>query len=286
MPFKGPALAASLYGDVALREYCDLDILIRREDVRRAIEVLLAGGYRTDLPTRPADRAAYLRARHELHFITLDGSLIEIHQTFLAPFFCFPLDDESLWRRLERKSFCGREILALAPEDLLLVLCAHGTKHRWARLAWICDVARLLVVSGSELDWSVIMSRAESLGATRMVLLGLVLAGRLLGAPVPAAILARAEGDVSVNQLARKVEASLFDQEGTAASEFESHRFYLQARERWRDKLLYCTHLAFMPTEEDHSAMSLPSLLSPLYYPLHAVRVLRKYGFTSLKSLL
>jgi hypothetical protein len=41
-----------------------------------------------------------------------------------------------------------------------------------------------------------------------------------------------------------------------------------------------------MPTEEDHSALSLPSLLSPMYYPLHAVRVFGKYGLASLKSFL
>ena len=284
--FKGPALAALLYGDITLREFCDLDILIRREDVRRVKEVLLERGYKTDLPAGPAQEAAYLRARHELHFISGDGCSIEIHQTFLAPFYCFPFDDEALWQRLEKKPFCGREILALAPEDLLLVLCAHATKHCWTRLAWICDMARLLVVAGAEIDFSRVMSRASSLGAARMVLLGLFLAHQVLGAPVPSGILNSAERDARALRLARKVEASIFNREKIAPSELESHRFFLQARERWREKFLYCTRLAFMPTEEDHSALSLPSLLSPMYYPLHAVRVFGKYGLASLKSFL
>ena len=71
-----------------------------------------------------------------------------------------------------------------------------------------------------------------------------------------------------------------------APNELQSHRFFLQARERWREKFLYCTRLVFMPTEEDHSALSLPSLLSPMYYPLHAIRVFGKYGLASLKSFL
>ena len=284
LAFKGPVLASSLYGDVGLREFVDLDILIRREDVLRAKDVLLAHGYRTDLPAEPARQAAYLRARHELHFTPEDGAyLIEIHQAFLAPFYCFAYDYESLWQRLERQPFCGREILALAPDDLLLVLCAHGAKHSWARLGWLCDVARLLFVSGQELDWPKITDRASSLGASRMVLLGLFLAGHLLRAPVPAEILERADKDKSVTRLAGRVVKSLFGR-GSAVGDLRGHLFFLRARERFRDKLGYCSRLAFMPTEEDRSVLSLPSLLSPLYYPLHAIRVAGKYGLTSLRS--
>ena len=166
------------------------------------------------------------------------------------------------------------------------MLCAHATKHCWARLAWICDVARLLVVSSGEIDFSRVMSRASSLGAARMVLLGLFLAHQVLGASVPAEILNQAKQDAPVLRLARNVEDSIFDREAITTSELDSHRFFLQARERWREKFLYCTRLAFMPTEEDHSALSLPSLLSPMYYPLHAVRVFGKYGLASLKSFL
>jgi len=285
LAFKGPVLAASLYGNIALRESVDLDILIRREDVPRAKEAMLAQGYRTDLPTDSAPETAYLRARYELHFTTENGLLIEIHQAFLAPYCCFSLDDEALWRRLERKSFCGREILALTPEDLLLALSAHATKHRWSRLAWICDVARLLVVSNEEIDWPLLTSRASSLGAGRMLRLGVFLAGHLLGAPVPAEIMQSAEQDQSLVRLAGSVVKSLF-REDTAAGDLGDHLFFLNARERFRDKLVYCTRLAFTPTEEDHSALSLPSLLSPLYCPLHAFRVMGKYGLTSLKSLL
>ena len=36
VPFKGPALAQALYGHLALRQFCDLDILVREADVWRA----------------------------------------------------------------------------------------------------------------------------------------------------------------------------------------------------------------------------------------------------------
>src|SRR5437867_3029022 len=113
---------------------------------------MLAQRYRTDLSADPAEEAAYLRARYELHFTPEDGAcLIEIHQAFLAPFYCLPFDYDSLWQRLTRKPFFGRELLTLALDDVLLVLCAHGAKHSWSRLGWLCDIARLLVVCGDGL---------------------------------------------------------------------------------------------------------------------------------------
>jgi len=283
--FKGPVLATELYGDLALRDFDDIDILIRRQDVLGAKDALLANAYSTDLPTRPDEQAAYLRSRYEIHFTASGGALVEIHQAFLAPFFSVRFDYQALWSRLERKSFCGREIRALAPADLLLVLCAHGTKHGWSRLAWICDIARLLVIHGSELDWGKITKAASSMGARGMLLLGLLLANRLLSAPVPDDLLKAATSDGSTLHLALAVERSLFAPDDSP-NDMEGHRFFLKTRERWRDKFTYCTHLAFMPTEEDQSTFPLPALLSPLRYPLHAFRVFQKYGLTSLKSLL
>lgn len=282
--FKGPALASLLYGGLASRDFCDLDILVHKQGVPRVKELMLAHGYRTDLPANRAQEEAYLRTRHELHFTPPDGTcLIEIHQAFLAPFYSLRLDYDSLWQRLERKPFCGREILTLAPDDLLLALCAHATKHSWARLAWICDVARLLTVKQHELDWPQILDCASALGASRMVLLGLSLAHGLLNAPVPLEVMEYIEVDAAVRRLAQRIIDSLF-RENRTRHELQAHLFFLQTRERLRDKIAYCSRLALTPTEEDHSAFRLPALLSPLYYPLHAIRVFSKYGLMSLRS--
>jgi len=45
IPYKGPVLAASVYGDLAFRRFADLDVLVRREDVRRCTDVLRELGY-------------------------------------------------------------------------------------------------------------------------------------------------------------------------------------------------------------------------------------------------
>ena len=46
IPYKGPTLAALAYGDVGLRVFGDLDILIQEKDVGRAVDLMVARGYK------------------------------------------------------------------------------------------------------------------------------------------------------------------------------------------------------------------------------------------------
>ena len=283
LPFKGPALAFALYGDATMRESCDLDVLVRAEDLANAKRSMLAAGYTTDLPSDAAHEAAYLRARYELHFTAPDGGVpIEIHQAFLAPSYCLPFDYKALWRRLEPQALCGREVPMLPPGDLLLILCAHGAKHSWTELSALCDIARLLVIYGDRIVWRALLGQARRLGAGRILLLGLILAADLLEVPVPADVLASARADRAVTRLAGQVRASLFlECEGGGGL-----RFFLRTRECWRDKVACCARLALLPNEEDYACLPLPAVLSSLYYPLHAVRVAGKFGLVSLRSYL
>ena len=40
VPVKGPVLASTAYGDIAMREFVDLDILVRPSDVASAMTIL------------------------------------------------------------------------------------------------------------------------------------------------------------------------------------------------------------------------------------------------------
>jgi hypothetical protein len=44
--FKGIVLAESLYRDLSLREFCDLDLIVHQEDLSKAENILAACGYR------------------------------------------------------------------------------------------------------------------------------------------------------------------------------------------------------------------------------------------------
>src|SRR5689334_10941593 len=65
---KGPTLAASVYGSVALREFSDVDILVRPSDVARARSVLMSAGFSPVLDLHPNHEHAYLKSANELAF--------------------------------------------------------------------------------------------------------------------------------------------------------------------------------------------------------------------------
>ena len=61
LPFKGPTLAQFAYGDVALREFGDLDLLLQESDFPRARSLLVDQGYRPHYALTPPQEAAYMR---------------------------------------------------------------------------------------------------------------------------------------------------------------------------------------------------------------------------------
>jgi len=53
VPYKGPTLALRAYGDLAMREFGDLDLLVRARDVLKAKSVLMGRGYVPITPLAP-----------------------------------------------------------------------------------------------------------------------------------------------------------------------------------------------------------------------------------------
>ena len=61
IPIKGPALAIQLYGDLSLRQFTDLDILIHEQDFSNCIEILSDAGFETGLPVNEIEESWLLR---------------------------------------------------------------------------------------------------------------------------------------------------------------------------------------------------------------------------------
>ena len=278
IPYKGPVLAEQAYGNLAYRQFADLDIVIRQRDVARAYELLTAQGYRSEVNARTVGQAAQGKIPGQYLFVgDARRSIVELHTEATLRYFPTPPDLEALSRRTEAVSVASREVLTFSGEDALPILCVHGSKHFWERLLWICDIAQLAHIPRG-LDWEVALEQARRLGAERMTLLGLHLANGLLGAAVPDPILRRVQEDRVVRSLAAQVCRKFFRESSAAPG--ATQRFLFRARMRgnlW-EGLGYVFRLATAPTEEDWSQVQLMGPLSPLYGVLRPFRLLRKYG--------
>ncbi|HJU89316.1 MAG TPA: nucleotidyltransferase family protein [Gemmatimonadaceae bacterium] len=237
IPYKGPALAAHVYGNLSIRQFGDLDILVHMEDASNAMRILCQHGYTTDGWPEPPDEAAFLKRAHVHSFHSPDHAVhLELHWDFTPRELAFPLDLDALWRRLQRRPLGSAEVLSLPPEDLLLILCVHGAKHCWSRLKSVRDVGEV-VDAHSDMDWDRVLVDSRSLGAHRMLSLGIFLASELLGAAVPLEVRRHIDEDLMVPHLAGDVRARLFRDDVRHSVSADAQLFYMKMRERVRERL-------------------------------------------------
>ena len=271
VPFKGPALAEKLYGNAALRECVDLDILIRRRDVANAIQTLVSAGYVDGKQLTAARQTAYIGTQYEYPLLSPSGVLVELQWRIVPHYFSLPLEEEQYWSRMQPMTIRGREMNSLSPEDQPLFLCIHGGKHGWQKLIWLADVAEMVV--SHPVDWEYVLDQAQRAGALRMVLLGVFLANRLLGTTVPADIEDSLARDPMVEHIAEALVGNLVS--GRHPTYLESQRYFLRVRERWQDRLRYLVRFTSTPTPMEWEMVRLPPALSGLY---RVVRLLRGLG--------
>ncbi|MGH9493108.1 MAG: nucleotidyltransferase domain-containing protein, partial [Terriglobales bacterium] len=275
IPYKGPVLASLLYGNLAQREYVDLDLLVSPARVADGKDALLAAGYQPSLPLTARQEAALLRSNCELMFKNPERqSAVELHWHVAPGQFAVEFDFEELWERRRRISLGGSEVATLADEDLLLVLAVHAAKHLWECLCWTRDISELVAARPGP-DWERAVRRAQELGVLRFLLLSLDLSRELLGTPLPEMVGKAIAADPKVGALAAAVRERMWAGESSGVS-LGDHWLLLRARERWRDKARYARRLLFTPGVSEWKLLELPAPLWPLYPAIRVGRVVGK----------
>ena len=275
--FKGPVLALKAWGDVALRQFNDLDLLVRTRDAANAAAVLIAAGYwpRTFDLEHPAISIA---RRCEDEFMQ-PGSpwTIDLHWELNPNYFCYGPSAAAIWYRSASVRVEGAEVQTLAPDDLVLFLAVHGTKHGWVNLGWICDFDETLrAIADAEMP--AILEAARSSGCERMLLLAIALAADLLDAPIPVVFADALRADRTVASLVAGIERRLFASVGMRARVYSEWVVPLRTITSIRGRLRYFASRAFKPNSDDFEFLPLPQMLYPLYYALRPFRLVLQQG--------
>lgn len=274
MPYKGPALACQVYGELRLRSFIDLDVIVRRNDLPKVRNLLAENHYEPQLKMTAGKQRAILRSECDEVFMGTNGRILEVHWAITPPYFSFQLETEDLFTRAIKIDLLGQSVLAPSPEDLLLILTVNGAKDMWTRLEFVCRVAELLH-RYPEVQWPAVFARARELGADRMLLLGLFLAHKLLGAGLPAEVLQWLQQSKILLSMGNQVSERLFLRPREVPSQLELTRFRLRSRERLRDRITYCFRRALSPTYKDLENLSLPPSLEFLYPLVRPFRLIR-----------
>lgn len=233
IPFKGPILAALAYGDISLRQFSDLDVLIDQQDFLRARSVLLSNQYSRiesvfGTGESEVQDLKQMKVLGECSFRHEDGlTLVDLHCRLLTGE--FPISTVSLdtfRQNLATVDLLSQPVETFCPENLLLYLCIHGTKDFWKKLVWLCDIAAL-IESHPRLDWDRVVEQSQRLGCEQMLGLGLSLVKDILEVDLPAAIVPTLQTTFKKQSLSTQIQQRLLSGDFPQNSQhFYLERFY------------------------------------------------------------
>ncbi len=277
--FKGPILAASLYGNIALRQFWDLDVLVHEEDFIRAKDLVLSLGYVPWLPRSDEEYEELLadEAAHDCRFSSGNSlSHLEIHWKVYSDIYPSRLETQELFRRAEPLLIFRHEVLCFSPEDMLLFFSHHGTNHQWTRILWICDVASLIKTKA--IDWQYVLEFARNTGMETALNMGILIAHDLLKASVPQEVIENAKHDKTAISFSNEIERKIFRRE--IPGFIPSWIFHFRTMKRTPDQLRHLAHIAktiVLPNQADREFIRIPNCLFFAYFLIRPIRLTRAY---------
>lgn len=281
IPYKGPVLSAQIYGDVAMREYEDLDIVLRHKHLEAADEAMNTLGYTQRFPWLPSHTSSAWMVPGEYNYREqARGIMVELHTELTMRHFPVRLELEELFGRLVPVKVSGHDVKTFCEEDLLPILCVHGAKDYWERISWVADIAELAQKNPGP-DWDLVFRSAARWKADRMLNVGLALAAELLGAGLPSSATRHVEADPVSESIAKGSAERLLDRDPLPMDGRAIFKFRRQMGGGGLAGRKYAWRLALAPAEDDWKLAKLPSRLTPLYIALRPLRLLKKYGWTT-----
>lgn len=239
---KGFALAHSIYPNPALRSMRDLDVLVPSAQRDQALTRLEQAGFTADwfLPSQTL--------QDMYHHYHLRGPVaLEIHYRLIAVHskFFTPADMKWFWAQTRTIRCDDLNLTVLAPEAMLLHLCAHAILTHGEPeflLQRYLDL-HFLVRSAPTLDWQLVLKRAQELRWTYAIARALEITREYFGTAIPGTLLQ--ELDV------RRPSDENYDRafhDHTHATMLEFTRNYMRGMNR-REKIRWAWD-AFIPNEQ------------------------------------
>lgn len=166
---KGAHLAESVYRDVGARFISDADLLLKREDLDRAREILVKAGFLLDERELPLD----------IHW--------NLNRDNYYPFRGITVDSEKIWQRAGAGFVSGEKTLVLSVEDLVVYLSLHLSYHFFESIGvrTVIDIREIIARHGESIDWELVNLYANEWGIGGLVFLVLSLTKELANARLP-----------------------------------------------------------------------------------------------------
>jgi hypothetical protein len=184
---KGPHLAYTVYDDPLERSWVDVDILVRPDDLARALALLAPCGITP--AAFVAGRAATSRVYYNTPLKSPLSIPVELHRE-LSGYGRYPIDPLELFQTKAGFSMNGLMLFGLGPEYLLLHLCIHMAKSYFqVEYKHLMDIQRLILKKA--IQWDFFCLKAKESRCTIAAYYALQAARNILCAEIPPKVIQR-----------------------------------------------------------------------------------------------
>lgn len=188
---KGIFLSQELYQDIGLRQFSDIDLLVKEEDASSCLSILDTMGY------KPVEFkvSEFVRKNTEtIHFPPMvnRGVSIEIHIKLHKNTESYHLDIVEIWKNAVPVTVDNIPVYALNTNDLLIHLCVHLDKHfRSENVQFTCfnDITNYLEKYAEIIDWNSFILTCQKYNCENIVFKYIVLVHKYMNAIVPESII-------------------------------------------------------------------------------------------------
>lgn len=275
VPYKGPILAQQVYGNLTIREFGDLDLYVKKEDVPLIKNILISKGYKSEFMFSSSQEQNYLNSQRELTFFhEIKGIPLELHWKFSGVFLNLPPNSEKIFlKKLKTLNIGGTQIPEITPENLILILSIHNASHQWSRLGWLVDIATL--INNQKIDWSKVIKLSQELSIQKILLINLYLCHFFLDLRLEDN-LTNLLHDNSVIMTSNMFINHFFSDKSDN-SLIENMKTSLKLRERRIDGIKDVFSGIFNPSFYEFNNLDLPSSFFFLYYIYRPLNLLKRY---------
>lgn len=169
---KGVYLAENLYKEIGLRQFSDIDLLIRENDSEKAVEILKILGYRY---TETIPVSDFIRSKSDfVHLPPMynNGISVELHIKLHKGSEKYGVNIEKAFATAVHANVNTENVLALNNFHQIIHIALHTHKHFEegnVNFTSFSDLVNLLLTLAPEFDWQAFEKQCDEYNATGIV---------------------------------------------------------------------------------------------------------------------
>ena len=230
IPLKGVYLADKYYKNPVTRTMCDIDLLVKKEDVRKSLEILNKIGFKS---SKEYDYDFWLNnQKHIPAYYSKNNISIELHATLLPEgrysLKNVNIDLDNIWSSCAETCLCKQKSFRMSTENLILHLCIHIAEDKFKqKILQLLDIYQ--IIQNENINWQRLVSKSKEWNAEKILYSTLVALNKLFDLEVNKIVQQRIEVNERIFEIGYALERIILSdislQDENKISDFKHKNF-------------------------------------------------------------